>query len=69
MDNDDKIHLYLGFFLFAISEAMPFIKKWKGNGICDVIWCAITHSKCLEGLELDSDSDEEEEEATIATAA
>ena len=68
MDNDDKIHLYLGFFLFAISEAMPFIKKWKGNGICDVIWCALTNSKCLEGVELEEDLPDLEE-VTVATAA
>ena len=69
MDDDDKIQLYMGFFLFAISEIMPFIKKWKGNGICDVIWCAVTNSKCLEGLELEEESEEEEVEVTVAIAA
>jgi len=47
MDESDKIHLYLGFILFGISELLPFIKLMKGNGFCDVLYCAFRKSKCM----------------------
>tara|TARA_R110000822_G_C15338617_1_gene495816 strand:- start:13007 stop:13258 length:252 start_codon:yes stop_codon:yes gene_type:complete len=33
--------------LFVASEALPFIKKHKGNGLCDTIRCLLTGSKCM----------------------
>jgi len=33
--------------LFIASEAMPFLKKHKGNGLCDTIRCLLTGSKCV----------------------
>lgn len=58
MECGDKFEVYLGFILFAISELMPFIKKMKGNGLCDVLYCALRHSQCLEGLELPEEEED-----------
>jgi hypothetical protein len=55
MKDEDKIHLYLGFILFGLSELMPFIKEIKSNGICDALWCAVCNSKCLDGVEIDEE--------------
>jgi len=33
--------------LFIISEALPYIKKHKGNGILDTIVCLLKGSSCL----------------------
>jgi len=54
----NNFEVYLGFILFALSELMPFIKKMKGNGFCDILYCAFRHSKCLEGLELEEENDD-----------
>jgi hypothetical protein len=62
MDDDDKIHIYLGFILFGLSELMPFIKAIKSNGFCDAVWCAICNSKCLEGMDLEGEEYEDAEE-------
>ena len=33
--------------LFILSEVMPFIKKHKGNGICDTAVCLLRGSSCM----------------------
>ena len=33
--------------LFITSELLPFIKKNKGNGICDSIVCILKGSSCV----------------------
>lgn len=33
--------------LFILSEVMPFIKKHKGNGLCDTAVCLLRGSSCM----------------------
>lgn len=33
--------------LFFLSEVMPFIKKHKGNGLCDTAICLLRGSSCM----------------------
>tara|TARA_R110000744_G_scaffold80657_3_gene158392 strand:- start:3643 stop:3876 length:234 start_codon:yes stop_codon:yes gene_type:complete len=33
--------------LFIASEALPFCKKQRGNGLCDSIRCLLNGSKCM----------------------
>jgi len=33
--------------LFILSEVLPFVKKHKGNGLCDSIVCMLRGSSCL----------------------
>ena len=33
--------------LFIVSEVLPFIKKNKGNGVCDSIVCILKGSSCV----------------------
>ena len=33
--------------LFFLSEVMPFIKKHKGNGLCDTAVCLLRGSSCM----------------------
>ena len=33
--------------LFIISEAMPFINRNRGNGLCDSVVCLLRGSKCM----------------------
>tara|TARA_R110002167_G_scaffold33431_2_gene107323 strand:- start:372 stop:596 length:225 start_codon:yes stop_codon:yes gene_type:complete len=33
--------------LFIISEVLPFLKKHKGNGLCETAVCMLRGSSCL----------------------
>lgn len=33
--------------LFIFSEVLPFLKKHKGNGLCDTAICMLRGSSCL----------------------
>tara|TARA_R100001015_G_C4609990_1_gene165318 strand:+ start:1138 stop:1374 length:237 start_codon:yes stop_codon:yes gene_type:complete len=33
--------------LFVLSEVLPFVKKHKGNGVCDTLVCMLRGSSCL----------------------
>jgi len=44
--SNDYLTLGLG-ILLILSEVMPFIKKHKGNGLCDSIVCLLRGSSCL----------------------
>ena len=33
--------------MFVCSEVLPFIKKHKGNGLCESVVCLLRGSSCL----------------------
>lgn len=52
--------------LFFLSEVMPFIKKHKGNGLCDTAICLLRGSSCMaekiaDALEKCDEKDEKDE--------
>tara|TARA_R110000822_G_scaffold49809_5_gene130698 strand:+ start:2732 stop:2926 length:195 start_codon:yes stop_codon:yes gene_type:complete len=51
--------------MFICSEVLPFIKKHKGNGLCESVICLLRGSSCLATKIADKIENKEQTESVV----